>query len=235
MSAANKSEFGKRNAGAQSQKGEDRVSGILEAARAVLLEDGRQGFTMRKIAKEAGIAVGNLHYYYKTKDDILHDLLDASIKVYEQAFDHIISDEMKSDEEKLTDIIRHIVLDLGTRETTRFFPELWALANHDEYAAEGVAVLYRRARKHIRFLVGSINPTLSEDQVRLVSLFISASLEGHTMFVGYKKPWAGARELMADFAAKTLTEMVSQLTAGDFSEQDFAEVLPSSSFRVDTV
>lgn len=221
-----------RNLGAQSQKGEDRVTDILDAARQVLIEEGRQGFTMRKIAKAAGIAVGNLNYYYKSKDDILYDLLDAAIQVYEDVFDHIVDDESKSDAQKLSDIIRHIVLDLGTRETTRFFPELWALANHDAYAANGMTVLYRRARRHIRVLVAQLNPRLNEDQCRLLSLYISASLEGHTMFVGYRKPWANARELIADFAANTLTTLTINVSPDDFSQQDFAQLLPESAAQM---
>ena len=216
-----------RYSGAMSRKGEKKVKEILRAAQTVLTEDGYQGFTMRKIASTAGIAIGNLHYYYRNKDDILHDLLDETIKVYETTFDHILNDDNKTDAEKFSEIITHIVLDLGTQKTTRFFPELWALANHDEYAAEGMAQLYQRARKYMRVLIHNLNPRLSEDQCRLVGLFVSASLEGQTMFVGYGKPWSGARELLAGFAATQLTEMVLNLQPDDFDATDFRDRLPS--------
>lgn len=215
-----------RYSGAQSQKGERKVKEILLAAQTVLTEVGYQGFTMRKIAAKAGIAIGNLHYYYKNKDDILHDLLDETIKVYETAFDHILQDENKTDADKFSEVIKHIVLDLGTQKTTRFFPELWALAKHDEYAAEGMAQLYQRARKYMRVLIQNLNPLLTEDQCRLVSLFVSASLEGQTMFVGYGKPWSGVRELLARFAASQLTEMIINLNPDDFEASEFKDRLP---------
>ena len=219
----------KRHLGAQSQKGEKKVKEILQAAETVLTEVGYQGFTMRKIASTAGIAIGNLHYYYRNKDDILHDLLDMTIKVYETTFDHILNDASMSDAEKFSQIISHIVHDLGTKKTTRFFPELWALANHDDYAAEGMAQLYQRARKYLRVLIQNLNPKLSEDQCRIVSLFVSAALEGQTMFVGYRKPWSGAREIMAGFAASKLTKMVIDLTPEDFTSSEFKDCLPLNS------
>ena len=124
---------------------------------------------MRRIASTVGIAIGNLHYYYRNKDDILHDFLDATIKVCETTFDHILSNSSMSYSEKFSRIISHIVLDLGTKKTTRSFPELWALANHDDYAAEGMAQLYRRARKYLRVLIQNLNPKLIEDQCRIAS------------------------------------------------------------------
>lgn len=219
----------RRRSGAQSQKGERKVEDILKSARTVLTEDGYQGFTMRKIASTAGMAIGNLHYYYKNKDDILHDLLDNTIKVYETTFDHILNDGIKTDAEKFSEIISRIVVDLGTKQTTRFFPELWALANHDDCVAQGMAQLYQRARKYMRVLIKNLNPQLNEDQCRLVSLFISASLEGQTIFVGYRKPWSGARKLVADFAASKFTEMVINLRPEDFNAKEFRDLLPSVS------
>ena len=217
--------MGRYNA-AQSQKGETKISEIMEAAKRVFIEHGRNGFSMRKIASEAGMAVGNLHYYYRAKDDILHDLLDYSIKSYESIFDDIYHDGDKSVEEKLSAIISHIIKDLGSRETTRFFPELWALANHDEYAADGMHRLYQRGRRHIRLLVGRINPRLSDEQCRIVALFISSSLEGLTMFVGHEKPWAGARETMATFAADGFTKLVRDLEPDQVNLESMSGKLP---------
>ncbi len=222
----------KRAEAASSQKGEDRVAIIIEAARKVFIEEGRQGFSMRRIASEAGIAVGNLQYYYKSKSDILKDMLDSTIAVYENAFDDIMEDDASSYEQKLHQIIHHIVIDLSSRETTRFYPELWALANHDEYAAHGLHVLYQRARHHIRILVKGLNSKLDNDQCRIVALIISASLEGHTMFIGFEKPWQSTNKVIAEILSKQFTHMAKTLTSADFSKGDLIPELPSEFHRI---
>ena len=48
---------------------------ILQAARAVLIKQGSGGFSMRKVAAEAAITLGNVQYHYKTKTDLLSGLM----------------------------------------------------------------------------------------------------------------------------------------------------------------
>jgi len=55
---------------------------ILQAARAVLIQHGSGGFSMRKVATEASLALGNVQYHYKTKSDLLTGLLDWYLETY---------------------------------------------------------------------------------------------------------------------------------------------------------
>lgn len=48
---------------------------ILMAARKLLMQDGSSGTSMRDIAAELGISVGNLTYYYKTKIELMEDVV----------------------------------------------------------------------------------------------------------------------------------------------------------------
>lgn len=52
--------------------------GILDSAIGLLMSDGIQGFTMERVADEAGVAKGTLYVYFKNKDEILDAALDAS-------------------------------------------------------------------------------------------------------------------------------------------------------------
>ena len=49
---------------------------IIEAASHILIEDGYNGFTLRKVAEAAGISIGNLNYHYPTKVALIDALLD---------------------------------------------------------------------------------------------------------------------------------------------------------------
>ncbi len=164
---------------------------------------------MRAVAAECDISVGNLNYYYANKADLLADLLETVIEGYFADFDEILAgSDPGSPERTLERVMRFIIADLGTRETTVFFPELWALANHDSHASKRMNEMYRKYRRVYDELIPKINTALSPMQVRQLSLFLSASLEGQTMFVGYKKPWAKYRQQISNIAVKSLLDLV---------------------------
>lgn len=203
---------------AVSRKGSERIDQIICAARDTLIRAGYQGFTMRAVAAECEISVGNLNYYYATKANLLADLLEIVIEGYLSDFDDILSSsDPQAPEQALEGVIRFIIADLGTQETTMFFPELWALANHDADVSKRMHELYSKARLVFDELIPRINPALSSKETRQVSLFLSASLEGHTMFVGYKKPWARHRQRLSNIAAKGLLDLVRSVTPADIA------------------
>jgi AcrR family transcriptional regulator len=58
---------------------EDKADKILMAVRSVLAEKGYQGATISEIAQEAGISRGLLHYYFKSKEDMLCQVIRHSM------------------------------------------------------------------------------------------------------------------------------------------------------------
>ena len=201
-----------------SRKGNKRVDQIIRAARDILIRAGYQGFTMRAVAAECQISVGNLNYYYASKADLLADLLEIVIQGYLADFDDIVLEsDPRTPEQALESVIRFIIADLGTKETTIFFPELWALANHDAKASRRMHELYAKARRVFDELIPQINSALSQAEARQVSLYLSASLEGHTMFIGYKKPWAKDRQHLSNIAVKGLLDLVRSVTSADIA------------------
>ena len=182
---------------ARSEKGRNSVLKILNAARDLIVEEGFQSFSMRKVAVRCGIKVGNLSYYYASKAALIHDLVDSVLHGYEEIWDPMLADESLSEEDKLVAFIKLIMEDLGTKETTRFFPELWVMATHDEVVRKEKKEVYSKVRAVLSGLIVQINPNLSEKAVEAISVFISSSMEGHTIFVGYNKS-------CSEFAPQTL-------------------------------
>ena len=197
---------------ALSKKGNQRIRQILLAALEVLIRHGYHAFTMREVAAQCGISVGNLNYYYASKAGLLADLIDSVWKGYEIEFDKILQSNGPDDPEKaLQAVIRLILDDLATKETTVFFPELWAMANHDSDAAKRLDQIYAKVRQVFVALIPQINSTLTENEVEELALFLSASLEGHTMFVGHRKPWAGRRKQISNIAVKGMLDLVRDI------------------------
>lgn len=191
-----------------SARGQQTVSAILEAARDALVEEGYPGLTMRNVAKRAGITVGNLSYYYGKRDDLLHDLLEAVIQGYVEDFDRIVENVDRSPEERLEDMIRFVVNDLATKETTGFFVALWGLAAHNDVAAREMSYVYEIERGAFVRAIAGMRPDLSNKDRETLALFISAAIEGHTMFIGYKRDRAADRPAIANVAAHCFLSLV---------------------------
>lgn len=197
-----------------SARGQQTAAAILEAARDVLVEEGYPSLTMRNVAKRAGITVGNLSYYYARRDDLLHDLLEAVIQGYVEDFDRIVGDVERSPEQRLEDMIRFVVGDLSTKETTGFFPALWGLAAHDPVAAREMTYVYDVERDAFAKAIAAMRPDLSRKDREVLALFISASIEGHTVFIGYKRDRAADGQAIANIAVHSFLTLVRTIDAG---------------------
>lgn len=204
-----------RHEGATSSKGRRRVSEILHAARDIVVEESAAKLTMRKVAARCGITVGNVSYYFPNKQALLNDLCDAVVQGYADDWDEIMSDPHLTPEEKLIGITRHIMEDLKTKDTTHFFPELWVLANHDPVAADSMEYIYAMERSVFVRLIRQINPGLNAEEQEIVALYISAAIEGMTVFIGYERRWQSRAQGMINIAAKTFLELVKTIKSED--------------------
>jgi AcrR family transcriptional regulator len=192
------------------EKGQARIEAILEAAAEVLISQGYKKLTLRQIALRAGITVGNLTYYYSSKEALLKDLLDNILHTYLDEMDRIAEASGDSPEDRFVAIVEYLIEDLHTQRTTRFFPELWALANHDDYAAELMENMYSDERQALAELIHAINPDLDERQTNHLALFVSASIEGMTMFVGAGKKQEDALVSMKIMACESFLLLITQ-------------------------
>lgn len=62
---------------------------ILEGALTVLLSNGMKGFTIERVAKEAGIAQGTTYLYFKNKSELLTAVTDYAFVGLEQEYEFI--------------------------------------------------------------------------------------------------------------------------------------------------
>jgi len=57
-----------------SERGTETRDRLVDTALRLFREDGYQATTMRRIATEAGVSLGNAYYYFASKDDLVHEL-----------------------------------------------------------------------------------------------------------------------------------------------------------------
>lgn len=187
-------------------KGKNRINDILDAAHELLINEGYHNFSMRKVADAAGIKLGNLQYYFPSKSILVSAMLDKAIQVYLDEFDEIRTHG--DPEEQFQSLIKHVINDLTRRETTSFFPELWSLCNHEEEMTVHMDQMYAKYRSTLADIITEMNSALSPKQAEKLALFISASIEGHTVFIGHNKPWKKEVKNIIKMAFQSFTWLI---------------------------
>ena len=61
-------------------RGEVSRARILATAREILADSGLERFAMREIAKRADMGLGNLQYYFPTRDDLLEAVIEVEFE-----------------------------------------------------------------------------------------------------------------------------------------------------------
>jgi AcrR family transcriptional regulator len=196
-------------------RGTETVDAILKAALRVLINEGAGAFTIRRIAAECGMKVGNVSYHFPRKELLIQILLDDLLESYDKLLEHRVRQPDLSTEERLRVLIVMCLDDIARIRTTRLFTELWALANHNAFIADRVRAFYQRVHDFIGEYFGVLNPALTPDEVQIVALFISAAMEGTTPFCGYEKPWAERMPAITRIAAGHLVNLARTITSQD--------------------
>lgn len=187
---------------------------ILRAALSILIEEGYRAMSMRRVALACAMKFGNLTYHYRTREDLVRELLDAVISGYELAFETITHDPALTPEERLAGYCRLVLDDITTKKTTRLFPELWALSNHDPFVYDRMHELYARARHPLGEIIADMRPDLEPDDREALTLFISASMEGATVFAGYNQPFAPRMGCIKQIATQSFIAIARSFKRG---------------------
>ena len=190
--------------------GQETAQRILAEARRLLMEEGHGKLTMRRIAKAAGMSPGNLSYYYSTRADLLADLLQHVIDGYIEQLQSVRDQVSDDAQAQFRSVLAFVFDDLATRETTLFFPELWALANRDDWIAQQMEKMYAQYRAVLVEVIDLINPSLDAARKADLALMICASIEGHTVFVGHGRPHRARGPQLRDLLIDHFLELVKQ-------------------------
>jgi len=95
------------------EKGQKKRSLIIEHAKNELLIHGVNSLSLRKISHNLGISHGNLHYYFKTKNDLLLDIFNEEITKLNKSISHSTNQNFSIEEnaKSLIDAILNDTLD----------------------------------------------------------------------------------------------------------------------------
>lgn len=192
----------------KSIKGQLTSLSILLSAEKLITEQGYHNFSLRKIADTAELTLGNLQYYFPNKDALMKAMLDNCIQRYLDKFEQLRLEGEKDPETQFRSIIKEVLIDLNKKTTTYFFPEIWSLSNHNQHADEFMDQMYERYRATLITEIAQLNPELNSQQLKRLAIFITSSIEGHTMFIGYKKPFEKETDNIIEMACQSFLWLI---------------------------
>jgi len=178
-------------------KGRRSAAAVLDAAAALLAEEGAAGLSTRKIAARAGMHGGNLQYYFRTKQDLVRALLERCIDESRERVGRRMAAARGSAKERLRDAVDEILDDQSSPADCALFRELWAMATHDPEVAVAVHGFYRGYIDEVATMLRAVAPRLAAARARRAATMVVAMLEGLSIVEEAPSRTATARRRLA--------------------------------------
>jgi len=185
------STIGGNEAGAaRSAKGAQMRGEIVAAARRLLVDEGSAALTTRRIARELGVGLSHVQYYFASVDQIIQAILEEHLA---EAQGRIARAGQGANERSALAVI---LKDQKSKESCRIFWELWCLTGRGGDAGRLMHDFNVEYVAAIVPYVLAFNPALTPEQARVRAVLIAALLEGLSLFRGHgRKPLVPAAQL----------------------------------------
>lgn len=153
---------------------------ILEAALDVVQEKTISGTRMHHIAKKADVVQSNVHYYYKTKKDLLKALQE---KVLQHCLDIREKDREKIEKDTFEEQMNIFILQKKhfiTKDQKYDYAELdfWLQGRIEENIRKDFQKSFAIWRNEIREIIRRFFPDLPEERLEYFPYLIVSMLEG---------------------------------------------------------
>ncbi|MEU4602699.1 TetR/AcrR family transcriptional regulator [Kribbella sp. NPDC023972] len=157
-----------------SNRGQVRRDALLATAREVLVEDGFDQFVLRRVAAKAEMKLGNLQYYFTTRDDLLEAVIraefDRDLEAVRLATTVESADGLKTAARAL---VRNWTTGAGS-----VFGTMSLLAYHHERFRELNREIYETFYRELGVLVRRVSPGLREAEIAARARLITSVLDG---------------------------------------------------------
>lgn len=165
------------------KRGKARVSDILVAATNILVNRGLANLTTRSVADDVGISVGNLAYYFPSKDALLRAIIEHVINGYDEELQKEFESFPDNPIDRFKAFLRYLVDDARKPEVQRFFYQLWGIATVNAQVAEARTDMYRHFSSQLLALLQDIDPSMDSQEMKDTAFGIMTCIEGlHVIF-----------------------------------------------------
>jgi AcrR family transcriptional regulator len=159
---------------------------IIEAAQRLIAKSGVEKTSMRNIAEEAGITTGAIYYYYKSKEELLYDVMDYSTAITSNIMKMRYGPDAKPPE-VLDEIARQVIQRLQKSSSWRLRYYLaYQAALGDEALRKKFASDYAAQAGRTAQLFNYVFDTESKQEDLSLAIIMIAALDGINLqqFIG---------------------------------------------------
>jgi len=161
----------------QTTKGAKRRIIIVAVARDLLVDEGLDQFVLRRIADRVDMRLGNLQYYFATRDDLLEAIVRNEFSNDLAAMAQVANEDAINE---LADVVDLLSARWLTNVGSVYLP-IGLLALHEQRFAEVLAEIYHEFYDVIARLIRRIDPNASPAKARLRALLITSLLDGASL------------------------------------------------------
>ena len=180
---------------------------VLDSAEKVLLHHGYAGFSTRRVAQEANIALGNLTYHFPTKAELVRALIDRLMSKYLQYFE----DFLRTPGQGLEALVRWLLEDAPDEESMRLFREIWAMALHDDIVRQSIDDFYDRMIEQVTDTLIAAHPAADPRAISDLVHFVAVISEGSSVIYGTRSARATPHRHMIEIAMRMVTVIAGDL------------------------
>ncbi len=163
---------------------EERRIQIYQALTKCLLKKSFSETSIKDIAKTAGVNHGVLHYYFKSKEDILLNYIDWVLVHYHEMYQEWVESHSRRKIDKkayLRDFSEFMIDRLSLNDTlSHVFVEIWEIAMYNKKVRLKLQNLYREGFRTVSQVIIKSFPRSSE--ARKISMMLVTFSEGMSLF-----------------------------------------------------
>lgn len=169
---------------AVTHKGSERVGEILEAAKTILVEEGFAALSFREVARRTEMTVGNVGYYFPSKDELLTALAEHIFDRWDARFRRHVPADLADARAIFRHSIWYMIEENKRPKTKSLLLEMWSMANRSRAATRMMDAFYRRMRLWLEAMLADLDPAAQLHTLRLRAALITAQIEGLMLLIG---------------------------------------------------
>lgn len=176
------------------------IDRILDSAENVLRSQGYAGFSTRRVAQEAGMALGNLTYHFPSKPGLVRALIDRLMTRYLGRFE----ETLEAPGEGIESLVRWLLAESIKDEASWLFREIWAMSLHDSTIRDCLDDFYDTLMSRVAKVLVEAHPEADPGDISALVHFIALMSEGGTVIYGTRRPRTTSYQQMIDLAVRLI-------------------------------
>jgi AcrR family transcriptional regulator len=162
---------------------ESRVPEIIDVSINVLINSGYAGYSINRVADDAGVRLSTLQHYFPTREALLRATLEEIAKRYFDRYREIAENKARAPGARLAAILDEVFEEFVKPGLPAAIFEAWGLALHEPFARDVISEIQKGFTRLFATLVGEINPTLSLKESQLRGALIMSNFQGLIVFL----------------------------------------------------